>query len=116
MKKILIAFCLVLSSNCLHATEKEIIKSTLTDVTVYAQGAQLHHKANYSVKIGVTEIIIEGISSFIDPKSQLRVFYFLPNEIEIRQFQPMNPYHSEDQDRLLLHFLHRQLRPLFPSF
>jgi uncharacterized protein (TIGR02231 family) len=69
MKKILIAFCLVLSSNCLHATEKEIIKSTLTDVTVYAQGAQLHHKANYSVKIGVTEIIIEGISSFIDPKS-----------------------------------------------
>lgn len=69
MKKILIAACLVFTGNCLHATEKEIIKSTLTDVTVYAQGAQLHHKANYTVKSGVTEIIIEGISSFIDSKS-----------------------------------------------
>ena len=69
MKKIFIASCIVLTCNWLNATEKEIIKSTLTDVTVYAQGAQLHHKANYSVKIGVTEIIIEGISSFIDPKS-----------------------------------------------
>jgi uncharacterized protein (TIGR02231 family) len=51
------------------ATEKEIVKSTLTEVTVYSQGAQLHHKANFNVKVGVTEIIIEGISPYIDPRS-----------------------------------------------
>ena len=52
-----------------RATENEIIKSTLTEVTVYSQGAQLHHKANYNVKAGITEIIVEGISPYIDPRS-----------------------------------------------
>ena len=69
MKKSFILTCLLFASTWLRATEKETIKATLTEVTVYAQGAQMHHKANYSVNAGVTEIIIEGISAFIDPKS-----------------------------------------------
>jgi uncharacterized protein (TIGR02231 family) len=69
MKKSFILSCLLFASSWLHATDKETIKATLTEVTVYAQGAQMHHKANYSVNAGVTEIIIEGISAFIDPKS-----------------------------------------------
>jgi uncharacterized protein (TIGR02231 family) len=51
------------------ATEKEIVKSTLTDVTVYSQGAQLSHRASFSIKPGQTEIMIENISPYIDPKS-----------------------------------------------
>ena len=69
MKKSFILTCLLFTSTWLRATDKETIKATLTEVTVYAQGAQMHHKANYSVNAGVTEIIIEGISAFIDPKS-----------------------------------------------
>ena len=69
MKKSFILTCLLFASTWLRATDKETIKSTLTEVTVYAQGAQMHHKANYSVNAGVTEIIIEGISAFIDSKS-----------------------------------------------
>lgn len=69
MKKSFILTCLLFASTWLRATDKETIKSTLTEVTVYAQGAQMHHKANYSVNAGVTEIIIEGISAFIDAKS-----------------------------------------------
>ena len=69
MKKSFILTCLLFASTWLRATEKETIKATLTEVTVYAQGAQMHHKANYSVNAGVTEIIIEGISAFIDAKS-----------------------------------------------
>jgi uncharacterized protein (TIGR02231 family) len=69
MKKSFILSCLLFASSWLRATEKETIKATLTEVTVYAQGAQMHNKANYSVNAGVTEIIIEGISAFIDPKS-----------------------------------------------
>ncbi|MEY3425404.1 MAG: hypothetical protein RL679_762 [Bacteroidota bacterium] len=51
------------------ALDKEIVKSTISEVTVYAQGAQIFQKANYSLKPGTTEIIIEGISPFIDAKS-----------------------------------------------
>jgi len=69
MKKSFILTCLLFASTWLRATDKETIKATLTEVTVYAQGAQMHHKANYSVNAGVTEIIIEGISAFIDSKS-----------------------------------------------
>ncbi len=52
-----------------RALDKEIVKSTISEVTVYAQGAQIFQKANYSLKPGITEIIIEGISPFIDAKS-----------------------------------------------
>ena len=51
------------------AGEKDIIPATLTDVTVYSQGAQLYQRANYNVKPGITELIIEGISPSIDKKS-----------------------------------------------
>lgn len=52
-----------------NAVEKEIVKSTISEVTVYAQGAQIFQKASYSIKPGITEVIIEGISPFIDVNS-----------------------------------------------
>ena len=69
MKKIVVLAFLLGSIIRVQAGEKEIVKATLNEVTVYSQGAQLHHKANYSVKTGVTEIIVEGISTYIDAKS-----------------------------------------------
>ena len=51
------------------ANDKEIVKATTTDVTVYAQGAQLFQKASYSIKPGTSEVIIEGISPRIDANS-----------------------------------------------
>ena len=69
MKKIGVLVLLIGSIFRAEAGEKEIVKATLNEVTVYSQGAQLYHKANYTVKTGVTEIIVEGISSFIDAKS-----------------------------------------------
>lgn len=69
MKRILAAWVLGGMIFQAGATEKEIVKSTLTEVTVYSQGAQLHHKANFNVKIGITEIIVEGISPYIDARS-----------------------------------------------
>ncbi len=69
MKRILAAWVLGGMIFQAKATDKEIVKSTLTEVTVYSQGAQLHHKSNFNVKVGVTEIIVEGISPYIDPRS-----------------------------------------------
>lgn len=57
------------SASGLIAAEKENVKSTITDVTVYTQGAQVFRRASYNVKPGVTEIIIDGICPTIDPKS-----------------------------------------------
>lgn len=69
MKHILVTWILVGMIFQTRATEKEIVKSTLTEVTVYSQAAQLYHKANFNVKAGITEIIVEGISPYIDPRS-----------------------------------------------
>ena len=69
MKKIALLFLFGSFAVQTFAGDKEIVKSTLSDVTIYAQGAQLHHKATFNYKVGITEVIVEGISAFIDPKS-----------------------------------------------
>ena len=69
MKRIFLFTALATFSWRAQATEKDLIKASLSEVTVYSQGAQLHHKANYTAKVGVTEVSIEGISPYIDPKS-----------------------------------------------
>jgi uncharacterized protein (TIGR02231 family) len=58
--KLLLSFALITCS--LFANDKVTVKSSLHSVTVYTQGAQLQHKANYTVKAGVSEVIVEGIS------------------------------------------------------
>ncbi|MEY4603880.1 MAG: hypothetical protein RIT43_1172 [Bacteroidota bacterium] len=69
MKTFILAAIISIPALYSKAGDKEIVKSTITDVTVYAQGAQLYQKASYNAKPGITEIIIEGISPYIDPKS-----------------------------------------------
>ena len=70
MKKIAFTILLLTTfSGIAKAGEEEIIKSNISEVTVYAQGAQIFRKASYSVKPGITEIIIDGVSSNLDPKS-----------------------------------------------
>lgn len=70
MKKILfVSLSFLLSVPVLRAAEKENVKSSITEVTVYTQGAQIFRKASYNVKPGITEIIIDGICPTIDAKS-----------------------------------------------
>jgi uncharacterized protein (TIGR02231 family) len=61
MKIKLLLFNALLTST-LIANDKVTVKSTLHSVTVYTQGAQLQHKANYTIKAGLSEVIVEGIS------------------------------------------------------
>ncbi|NDE04110.1 MAG: mucoidy inhibitor MuiA family protein [Flavobacteriia bacterium] len=60
--KINFLFTFILLGYSLFANEPVNVKSSLTGVTVYMQGAQLQHKANYSIKAGISEVIVEGIS------------------------------------------------------
>ena len=69
MNKLILPLAFLLLSFVSNAGDKEIVKSTITEVTVYAQGAQLFQRASYSIKPGITEVIIEGISPTIDANS-----------------------------------------------
>ncbi|MEY5001209.1 MAG: hypothetical protein RLZZ211_1245 [Bacteroidota bacterium] len=59
----------MLASMVSLANEPVNVKGSLTGVTVYMQGAQLQHKANYTIKAGVSEVIVEGISPQISPST-----------------------------------------------
>ena len=49
---------------------EEIIKdSQIKNVTVFLQGAQINRLAKFTAKPGVNELIISGVSQFVDPKS-----------------------------------------------
>ncbi|MFA7273562.1 MAG: mucoidy inhibitor MuiA family protein [Crocinitomicaceae bacterium] len=69
MYKIILFACGILIGSSAFSFEEEIVKSNITEVTVYAQGAQVRRKALYSIKSGITQVIIEGICPTIDPNS-----------------------------------------------
>lgn len=69
MKKIIGLICIFALSINANANDEKIVKSDISKVTVYSQGAQIHRKATYSISKGVTQVIIEGISSTIDRNS-----------------------------------------------
>ena len=60
--KIKLLLSISLLAGSIFANDKVTVKSTLHSVTVYTQGAQLQHKANYTIKAGLSEVIVEGIS------------------------------------------------------
>ena len=75
MKRIFLLWSILFCFSSSFAGDKEIIKSTISDVTVYTNGAQVYRKANFTAKVGVTELIIEGVSPNIDPRSlQVKAF------------------------------------------
>ena len=69
MKKIISLISIVLFAMNAKATEEKIVPSTISSVTVYSQGAQIYRSATYSISKGVTEVIIEGVSPYIDANS-----------------------------------------------
>ncbi|MNJ86089.1 hypothetical protein D3C87_35750 [compost metagenome] len=75
MKKVFLLLAVLPAFLSLAANDKEIIKSSISEVTVYTNGAQIYRKANFNVKPGITELILEGVSPNIDPKSlQVKAF------------------------------------------
>lgn len=69
MKRFLLFCGMLICFGNTFAGDKEIIKSELSEVTVYTSGAQIYRKSTFNAKPGITEFIIEGISPNIDPKS-----------------------------------------------
>lgn len=81
----------------LQASDEEIIQSKVQKVTVYTQGAQVFRKGFYSVSKGISKIIIEDVSKFLNEKSiqvqlsgdlvildtKFNIFHPKPNEFKL---------------------------------
>ena len=69
MKNSIFLILMLLASNGLFADDKKIRKASLTEATVYTNGVQLRSKVYYTATTGINEIVIEGVSGNIDPKT-----------------------------------------------
>jgi TonB-dependent SusC/RagA subfamily outer membrane receptor len=69
MKQLLVLL-LAAASLQLHATEEtNTVTADLKKATVFATGAELEHKAQASLKQGSNELVVQGISSYVDINS-----------------------------------------------
>lgn len=68
MKKSIIILVLLCSFNAWAANEKKV-KSDVSKVTVFMQGAQVYRTAPVTVSSGVTQVIFSGLSPQIKPSS-----------------------------------------------
>lgn len=97
MKHILTFLTIIVVATGLNAQTEKIVPSTISKVTVYAQGAQVFETSNYSVGKGITKVIIEGVSPTIDANSlqvkatgavvlldsKYSVYYPTPEEVKL---------------------------------
>jgi len=60
--------CIVVPIFCYSNNEK-VLNSTVKNVTVFLNSAQVNRSANFSLDAGTTDLIFEGISPFINSKS-----------------------------------------------
>jgi len=69
MKNIILLFSILWFATSANANDEKIVKSKISKVTVYSQGAQIYRKSSYSVSKGVTHVVIDGVSNNIDNNS-----------------------------------------------
>ncbi len=68
MKKLFFAAALFIAQHA-HAVSVKTIKSSIKNVTVFTQGAQVFRSSAVTLSPGVTDLIFTGISPFINPSS-----------------------------------------------
>jgi len=69
MKRISIFLLLTFWGLAMMAQNQKELKSTVKEVTVFTNGAQVMHSANVNLQAGVTELIFEGVSPYINVAS-----------------------------------------------
>jgi uncharacterized protein (TIGR02231 family) len=68
MKKLITGILLTIVSAVFAANEKPV-KSTVKNVTVFLQGAQVYRNAYINLSPGVTDLVFENVSPYINPQS-----------------------------------------------
>jgi len=68
MKKLIVAGLLIIAVSAKASNEK-FIKSSVKNVTVFTQGAQVFRTAPVSLSPGITELVFSGLSPNMNPAS-----------------------------------------------
>ncbi|MGE0637481.1 MAG: DUF4139 domain-containing protein [Bacteroidia bacterium] len=68
MKKLITGILLTIVS-AVFATNEKPVKSTVKNVTVFLQGAQVYRNAYINLSPGVTDLVFENVSPYINAKS-----------------------------------------------
>ncbi len=68
MKKIITGILLTIVSSVFASNDKPV-KSTVKNVTVFLQGAQVYRTANINLAPGVTDLLFENVSPYINDRS-----------------------------------------------
>ncbi len=64
-----IAVALLITASALAQTEPKIVKSEITDVTVFQQGAQVTRKASVQIPAGTSTLLFSGLTQNMNPNS-----------------------------------------------
>ncbi len=67
-KKLITGILLTITSVVFAANEKPV-KSTVKNVTVFLQGAQVYRNAYINLSPGITDLVFENVSPYINPQS-----------------------------------------------
>jgi len=104
MKKLILVPALLFATLFANATTEKIYKTNVEKATVYLQGAQLFHSTDISVPAGMSNVIIEGVSPYLDQQSLqasgkvnftiIDVFFNVkyPDETAIPTKKPINKF------------------------
>ena len=96
MKKLLLFLFITASIKFLWAHPPEApltSNATLNTVTVFRSGAELNHSANASLKSGSNELVIEGLSSYVNINS---IQVNCPSAVTILGVEFSNNYLGEE--------------------
>ena len=69
MKKIIVVFLLLAAKQSFGDNEKSIVSSQVKDVKIFLSGAQVNRNFKTTIESGVTQIVVENLSSQIDRNS-----------------------------------------------
>lgn len=69
MKTIIYLLICILMPVFSFSNNEKLLNSSVKNVTVFLSSAQVNRAANFTVDAGITDLIFDGISPFINPKS-----------------------------------------------
>lgn len=95
MKTINLIIAIVLISTLSFASKEQVLKSKVKNVTLFLSTAQVYRTASFNIEAGVTELIFEGVSPYLNTNSLQAKgngnYIILDVQYRIKQPEPVSP-------------------------
>jgi uncharacterized protein (TIGR02231 family) len=100
----LLIAAMFLMTNLQAANEKKV-DSRIKHVTIFSSGAQIERSASFNINAGLSEIIFEGVSPYINTKSiqakGLGDYIILDVQFRVKQPEPIPPHNEALPPRIV---------------